>query len=88
VVFDRLAIQLVDSGFCKKRPKITLCLVAGNIYQDSKPIHDHFKKIGWELWDAEWLRTELEILSKSGYDNTVVAIVSKLLDQDRNKKKK
>lgn len=88
VVFDRLSAQLVEDGFCPKSPEITLCLVAGHIYQDAKPIQDHFKKNGWLLWDAEWLRNELEILAKSGYDNTVVAIVSKLLDQGRNKKKK
>lgn len=79
VVFNRLSMQLVESGFCPKPPEITLCLVAGNIYQDAKPIQEHFKKNGWELWDADWLRNELEILSKSGYDNTIVAIVSKLL---------
>lgn len=79
VVFNRLSMQLVESGFCRKPPEITLCLVAGNIYQDAKPIQEHFKKNGWELWDADWLRNELEILSKSGYDNNVVAIVSKLL---------
>ena len=79
VVFNRLSMQLVESGFCPKPPEITLCLVAGNIYQDAKPIQEHFKKNGGELWDADWLRNELEILSKSGYDNTIVAIVSKLL---------
>jgi hypothetical protein len=78
-VFQRLSTQLVEAGFCPKPPKITLCLVAGNIYKDAEPIKDHFKKNGWELWDAEWLKNELEILSNSGYDNTVVAIVSKLL---------
>ena len=88
VVFNRLSIQLVESGFCPSLPEITLCLAAGNIYQDAKPIHDHFKKNGWELWDADWLRNELDILSKSGYDNTVVAIVSKLITRNQNKNKK
>jgi hypothetical protein len=88
VVFNRLSIQLVESGFCPTSPEITLCLVAGNIFQDVKPLQDHFKKNGWELWDADWLRNELEILAKSGYDNTVVAIVSKLLDRSRIKNKK
>jgi len=85
VVFNRLRMQLVESGFCPEPPKITLCLVAGNIYQDAKPIHDHFQKNGWELWDVDWLQTELDILSRSGYDNTVVAIVSKLITRNRNK---
>ncbi len=79
VVFNRLSMQLVESGFCPSVPEIKLCLVAGNIYQDVRPIKKHFDKNGWELWDADWLRNELEILSQSGYDNTVVAIVSKLL---------
>ena len=79
IVLQRLSTQLVESGFCPTPPVITLCLCAGNIYQDAKPIKEHFKKNGWELWDADWLRSELEIMSHSRYDNTVVAIVSKLL---------
>jgi hypothetical protein len=79
IVFNRLSIQLVKYGFCQKQPEITLCLVAGNIYQDPKPIQEHFKKNGWELWGPDWLQTELEILSRSEYDNTIAAIVSKLI---------
>jgi hypothetical protein len=88
VVLNRLSLQLVESGFCPSPPQITLCLVAGKIYQDAAPLHEHFKKNGWLLWDPDWLCKELYALAESGYDNTVVAVVSKLLERNRNKQLK
>ncbi|HEY0100340.1 MAG TPA: hypothetical protein VGB76_15445 [Pyrinomonadaceae bacterium] len=79
VVFNRLSLQLVEAGFCPSKPKITLCLAAGNTYQDASLLRQHFERNDWVLWDGDWVRRELAELSKSGYDNTVAAIVSKLL---------
>ena len=79
VVLNRLSIQLMDAGFCAIPPKITLGLVAGKIYGDANPLREHFEKNGWWLRDICWLKEELKELSKSGYDNTIVAIVSKLI---------
>ena len=79
VVFNRLACQLVEAGFCSSPPQITLCLAAGNIYQDVAGLREHFDRSDWLLWDGEWVRQELAELSKSGYDNTTAAIVTKLL---------
>ena len=79
VVFNRLTNQLLESGFCASAPQITLCLAAGNIYQDVDRLRDHFDRNDWLLWDGNWVRQELAELSKSGYDNTTAAIVTKLL---------
>jgi hypothetical protein len=79
VIFNRLSMQLVEAGFCAAPPTITLCLVAGKIYKDVTPIREYFKKNGWILWDNEWLKNELEALSKSSYDNSIAAITSKLI---------
>jgi len=82
VVFNRLSAQLVDAGFCASAPKIQLCLAAGKIYRDSEPLHRLFRKNRWLLWDVDWLRKELKTLSKSGYENAVVSIVSKILQRE------
>lgn len=79
VVCNRLSIQLVEAGFCPSPPKMTLCLAAGNIYQNASHLREHFEHNDWLLWDGDWVRQELAELSKSGYDNTAAAIVSKLL---------
>ena len=79
VVFNRLAIQFTERGFCRPDPTMTLCLVAGNIYNHREEIVALFERNDWQLWDAEWLRAELGVLAESGYDNSVEAIVSKLL---------
>ncbi len=79
VVFNRLCLQLVEAGFCPSKPKITLCLAAGNIYQDARLLREHFEQKGWQRWEGDWVRQERAELAKSGYDNSAAAIVSKLL---------
>lgn len=80
VVLDRLIEQFVEAGFCASNPIIELGLAAGKIpSSDLKQIHEYFKAEGWALWDNGYLKKELELLSKSGYENTVTAVVSKLL---------
>lgn len=79
VVLNRLVLQMTERGFCRPNPSVTLCLVAGNIYNQRDEIAAIFDERGWLLWDAEWLREELTTLAKSGYENSVEAIVSKLL---------
>jgi hypothetical protein len=78
-VFNRLSLQLVEAGFCERPPNIQLCLAAGNIYQDIEPIRKIFIKNGWLLWEPELIRKEIEALVKSGYDNSVIAVVTKIL---------
>jgi hypothetical protein len=80
VVLDRLKEQFVAAGFCANDPKIELGLAAGKIRSsDLEQIHAHFKSQGWALWDNDYLKRELNELSKSRYENTVAAVVSKLL---------
>lgn len=79
VVLYRLAGQMTNAGFCPQHPKMQLCLAAGNIYGDSDRLRNHFEANNWLLWDAKWLRGELTTLAMSGYDNSIAAIVSKLL---------
>ena len=79
VVFNRLSLQLVEAGLCASSPQMKLCLAAGKIYQDVKLIREHFNKNGWELWEPEDIRKDIEALVDSGYENTIIAIVAKML---------
>lgn len=80
VVLGRLEEQFVAAGFCANDPIVELGLAAGKIRSaDLAKIHAHFQAQGWVLWDNDYIKKELEQLSKSSYENTVAAVVSKLL---------
>lgn len=79
VVFRRLEHQLVSGGFCAEGPTIRLCLAAGKIKGDESWLQAHFKEKGWLLFGPEYIRQELVKLRDSGYENSVAAVVTKLL---------
>lgn len=81
VVFSRLSTQLYKSGSCKKNPVIQLCLAAGKIATDEDRIQlrELFKKNGWLLWDDHWIKSRLEELAKSAYEDNPSIITAKML---------
>lgn len=81
VVFKRLGKQFTDSGLCRPTPAVKLCLACGRIATDTDraALHKHFTRKGWELLDEDWLRKRLRVMSESGYENQVSAVVAKLL---------
>lgn len=85
VVLNRLAIQLEESGACRKAPKVMLCLAAGRIASktDREGLEHHFKSNDWWLFDPDWVRKELQLASTRGYENDIAFIVSKLLLRDK-----
>lgn len=87
VVLRRLERQLVTAGFCAKNPKVTLCLAAGKIRGDEERLRTHFDRRGWILLGPELIREELRTLRDSGYENSVAAVVTKLLLRDSKRSK-
>jgi hypothetical protein len=81
VVFNRLCLQLTDSGACRETAEVRLALACGKIRNetDRMAIRAHFHSQGWELWDEHWLRERLQFMAKQGYENQVSAVVAKLL---------
>lgn len=79
VVFKRLKHQLVTAGFCAPSPVVTLCLAAGKIRGNEDWLQAHFERQGWVLLGPAYIRAELRKLRDSGYENSVAAIVTKLL---------
>lgn len=83
VVFRRLELQLVERGFCREKPTIQLCLAAGKIKGDEGGLESHFKNKGWLLFGPTYIRQELAKLKNAGYENSVAAVVTKLLLRER-----
>ncbi len=79
VVLGRLHQQLVTKGLALPEATITLCLAAGKIHGDPEPLKAHFAAQGWELWSREWLIEELKQLADSGYENSIEAVLAKIL---------
>lgn len=81
VVFNRLSRQMYEAELVTKNPNIRLALVCGKIAteRDRLLLRDHFEERDWLLWDQVWLREKLSLMSKGGYENSAVAVVSKLL---------
>ena len=79
VVFRRLERQLVKDGFCPKKPTIRLCLAAGKIRGDEAWLRAHFDRRGWVLIGPRVIREELERLRDASYENSVAAVVTKML---------
>ena len=69
VVFHRLSTQLAECGACSENADVRLCLAAGKIRErDRSWLRKHFKDQRWDLWDEDWLRKQLEVMSKQGYE--------------------
>lgn len=81
VVLRRAVSQLVEDGMCSPEPRATLCLAVGRFATpvDEERVGVHFKENGWKLFTIEWITAGLQDLSKSGYENSTVSIVAKLL---------
>jgi hypothetical protein len=79
VVLGRLKQQLVAAGFCAKDPTVQLCLAAGKIKGDEEWLRAHFEKQGWILLGPDAISQELRALRNVGYENSVAAVVAKLL---------
>lgn len=79
VVFERLKNQMISRGFCRTSPRIQLCVAAGKIRGDEDFLRSYFKKNDWLLIGPDSIREELEKFIDSGYENSVPAVVAKLL---------
>ena len=81
VVFNRLLIQLVESGACSKDTTVKLCLAAGKVVSkaDREELSEHFNANEWNFYSDEWIKNELIDLSNSGYENEVSIVTTKIL---------
>jgi hypothetical protein len=88
VVLAALGKQLVESGACKRSPKVRLALATGKLARksDRAGMEAHFESNGWLLFDDHWIRDRLQRSAQFGYENEVATIVAKLLLREQKTK--
>lgn len=82
VILPTLKAQLVQEGFCEPDVRVQLCLAAGKVQSGGGGelgLQQHFNERGWLLLGPSELRAELKKFGKMGYENSVAAIVTKIL---------
>ena len=85
IVFNRLALEMVNLGTCALNPKVTLGLACGKIAsaKDHDQLKTHFEQKGWELFDPVWLKAKMKKLSDASYENQISSVVAKLLLREK-----
>jgi hypothetical protein len=81
VVLNRIKQELVTAGAVRPKPKITLCLAAGNIRSvtEHAQIAAFFKRKGWRLFDRHWMFSKLLAAAAGRYEDNVATAVAKLI---------
>ncbi len=80
IVLGRLAEDLKEAGMADASTKITLGLVAGNVYQRrSAELHTLFEERGWFFWSPEDVRDKVKALAAKDYENEPSVITAKIL---------
>jgi hypothetical protein len=71
----------VESGSCPEDTTVKLCLAAGKVASkaDREALADYLNKKRWVFYSDEWIKSELINLAKSGYENEVAIVTTKLL---------
>lgn len=79
-VLARLKQQCVAEGYCPADADISLGLAYGHATPHNDAlIRDYFCANGWLLFGPDWLRTHLQRIATGSYENSMAAIVAKLL---------
>jgi hypothetical protein len=78
-VFNRLKLQLEESGLCLAGANFRLGLACGHISKFNRSkLDDIFANNGWEFLGPEWLRFRFEQMAVGGYQNNAYSLVIKL----------
>lgn len=82
-VLAHLGSQLVSENLCLPNPVVQLGLAVGHFRsaEDRERLELEFPKRGWRLFTDVWLKTRINALAGSEYDDSVVTISAKLLSR-------
>lgn len=79
-VLDRLKAQFVERGLCRSEAQVKLGLIHAHASAfNAALLADRFTTNGWLLFGPDWLRTKLSLVAGQGYDNSIAAVVAKIL---------
>jgi hypothetical protein len=80
IIVSRLKTDWIAAGIINKKTKFRFGLVAGNVYQNKEAdLKKYFDDKKWFFWGPADLKQKLIVLSKKGYENSIVTIVTKLM---------
>lgn len=79
-IISRLKNDWISAGLINKKTKFSFGLIAGNIYKNKEDeLTKHFIKNNWFFWGPTIIKQKLIDLSKKGYENSTITIVTKLM---------
>lgn len=80
IIVSKLRTEWIANGIINKNTKFRFGLVAGNIYQNKETdLKKYFNNKKWFFWGPTDLKQKLIELSKKGYENNTITIVTKLM---------
>lgn len=80
IVFERLIIDLKESGLIKAPMKVRLGLAAGNTHGNSElEIKEYLNNEKFWFWGPSDIKFRIEALAKKGYENDPIVIAAKVL---------
>lgn len=79
-IVARLKTDWIAAGIINKKTKFSFGLIAGKVYQNKEAeLKKYFDDKKWFFWGPSELKQKLIELSKKGYENSIVTIVTKLM---------
>lgn len=80
VILTRLKSQFEEAGLCKPATTVGLGLVHAHATPgNATKLTEIFEAGGWLLFGPGWLKSHVSALSKRSYENSIAAVVAKLL---------
>jgi len=82
IIAKRLKSEWIDAGFINKKTKVSFGLIAGKISKMREvELNNYFSGKNWFFWGPTNLKEKLTALSKKGYENCTITIVTKLMQR-------
>lgn len=80
IVLSRLHQDLIEQGMANTETRLTLGLVAGNVYQGkSEEVRIYMEEKGWLFWSPDDIKQKVVQLAQLGYENDPAIITAKIL---------
>ena len=87
IVTEVLLTQMNSEGLLLAKPKVKYCLAAAHVKSDEirDKMKAKFKKENWELWEEEWIGSNVRKLADEGYEDEIAVVVAQLWERTKPK---
>lgn len=80
IVMNRLLQDLIEDGMANSRTRVTLGLIAGNVYRNqAAEVRSFMEARRWFFWSPEDIKKKVTGLAERGYENDPAIITAKIL---------